>query len=192
MTTDPLLFTGRIFLFTYFRTMARSNVNLKKIGFISKLNGYKGELVLVTEADDFFDEDFLFMKMDGIPVPFAVEDIFEKGGNVVVKFEDVEDEAQAQRFMRQEVFMQQKKKIKNAVQLSAHALEGFHIIDETFGDLGPIIRVDEFPQQLIAICHYREKEVLVPLHDDFVLRIDEDQRQVHVDLPEGLIDIYVN
>jgi 16S rRNA processing protein RimM len=166
--------------------------HLKKIGFISKLNGYKGELVLATDEDDIFEEEFLFMKMDGIAVPFFVEEIFEKGGSVVVKFEGVNDEAQALRFVKQEVFISQKKKAKEnkkADPASLQELVNYHLVDSVSGDLGPIIRIDEFPQQQIAVCVIKEKEIMIPLNDDFIDEVDSLNRRIMVTLPEGLLEI---
>jgi len=34
------------------------------------------------------------------------------------------------------------------------------------------------------------KEALIPVHEDFLLKIDKKKKQVHVELPEGLLDIY--
>jgi 16S rRNA processing protein RimM len=171
--------------------MATGDIPLKKIGFISKLNGYKGELVLAADGADFFEEKFLFMVMDGIPVPFAVEEIFEKGGGVVIKLEDVNDIDHAQRFLRSEVFMQQKKKKKTAGKVSDHNLAGYRLVDASFGDLGPIVRIDELPQQEIAVCVVNQKEVLIPLNDDFIDEIDDVNRRIQVTLPDGLIALYL-
>jgi 16S rRNA processing protein RimM len=167
-------------------------LNLKKIGFISKLNGYKGELMLVTEDDKVSAEKFLFMKMDGIPVPFFIEDIFEKSGNFVVKLEDVNDEVFAQRFLNHDVFVERKGRTKNPKVVSAHELIDYHIIDSTFGDLGPIVRVEDFPQQEIAICNLKNKEIMVPLNDEFIDDIDDEHKLVSVTLPEGLVDLYLS
>jgi len=172
--------------------MNGENINLKKIGFISKLNGYKGELVLVTEDDSVAREKFLFMKMDGIPVPFFVEDIFEKSGNFIVKFEDVNDEFFAQRFLNHDVFVERKGKKKNTESISAHELIDYHIIDSTYGDLGAIIRVEDFPQQEIAICVLKGKEIMVPLNDEFIDDIDEVTMRISMTLPVGLVDLYLS
>jgi 16S rRNA processing protein RimM len=166
-------------------------LNLKKIGFISKLNGYKGELVLVSDVEDLSREKFLFMKMDGIPVPFLIEELFEKSGNFIVKLEDVNDEFFAQRFLNHDVFIESKGRKKTAELFSSHEFLDYHIIDTSFGDLGPITRVDDLPQQEIAICIFKEKEIMIPLNDDFIDEIDEEKRIIKVSLPEGLVDLYL-
>jgi len=163
--------------------------HLKKIGFVSKLNGFRGELVIASDDENFIDEPFLFMKMDGIAVPFFVEDIFEKGGNVIVKFEDVDDESQGSMYLNKEVFIEQHEKEKPAI--SIKDLVNYHIVDASFGDLGPILRIDEFPQQEIAVCEVNEKQILIPLNNDFIDEIDDENRQIMMSLPDGLIDLYL-
>ena len=172
--------------------MSGEIANLKKRGFISKLNGYKGELVLVTEVDDVVKEKFLFMKMDGIPVPFFVEDIFEKSGNFIVKLEDVNDEFFAQRFLNHDVFIERKSRKKSAEAFSAHELTDYRIVDSAFGDLGPIVRIEDFPQQEIAICVLKGREIMVPLNDEFIDDVDDELKVVSVTLPEGLVDLYLS
>ncbi|MCX6276063.1 MAG: ribosome maturation factor RimM [Bacteroidetes bacterium] len=169
----------------------KKDLSLKKIGFISKLNGFNGELVIAGTSEDFLTEKFLFMFMDGMPVPFSVEEMFDKGGNVIVKLEDVNDEDSARRFIKLEVFIVQKKRKPKSEINSIHDLLNYHLIDSTFGDLGPIIRIDEFPQQEIAVCIVKEKEVLIPINNDFIDDIDDENRQILVTLPDGLIDLYL-
>jgi 16S rRNA processing protein RimM len=70
-------------------------------------------------------------------------------------------------------------------------LKGFIVHDKTAGELGEIIEIHEYPQQFIAVVPYKFNEVLFPLNDDLILEIDEENEIVRVDLPEGLIDLYV-
>ncbi|WP_448636141.1 ribosome maturation factor RimM [Pedobacter panaciterrae] len=71
-------------------------------------------------------------------------------------------------------------------------LKGFVVFDETHGELGEIIEVNEYPQQFVATVAYQSKEILFPLNDDMIVEIDEDEGTMLVDLPEGLLDIYIN
>ena len=171
--------------------MDQQKSNFKKVGFVSKLNGFQGELVLASKDDDVFDAEFLFLKLDGINVPFHIEEVFEKGGNIIVRLEDVNDEVQAQRYVNSEVFMETKKKPGKHT-LAAHELVNYRIIDAAYGDLGPILRIDELPQQEIAVCQVGGKQVLVPLNNDFIDEIDRESKSIKMTLPDGLIDLYLN
>jgi 16S rRNA processing protein RimM len=90
------------------------------------------------------------------------------------------------------VFIEKKGKKKSADSFSAHELMDYRIVDTTFGDLGPIIRVEDFPQQEIAICIVKEKEIMIPLNAEFIDSIDDEQKLVSVTLPEGLVNLYLN
>jgi len=164
---------------------------LTKIGFINKLQGYKGEVQCIIErgsVDDYADEEFLFIKLDGIAVPFAIEEVKDKRGNGIFKFENVNDEEYARRLINAEVFAEKRKK-KNIEESEWEDLTGYEVIDSTYGSLGAIRKIEEYPQQLIATLYIKDKEVLIPLNEDFLERIDDDSKKVYMILPEGLLEI---
>ena len=66
------------------------------------------------------------------------------------------------------------------------------VTDETHGELGEILEVNEYPQQFVATVSYQEKEIMFPLNDDMIVEIDEDASTLLVDLPDGLLDIYLS
>ena len=67
-------------------------------------------------------------------------------------------------------------------------LIGMHIHDDTLGDLGPIIRIDEYPQQEMAILEKEDgTEVLIPLHEQMISSISQEEGKIFMDLPEGLV-----
>jgi 16S rRNA processing protein RimM len=166
---------------------------LTKIGFINKLQGYKGEVQCIIEkgyVEDYMDEEFLFIMLDGIAVPFAVEEIKDKRGAAVVKFESVNDEEYAKRFVNAEVFVERRTK-KNIEEPDWNNLTGYEVIDKTRGSLGIIKAVEEYPQQLIATLIIKEKEVLIPLNEDFLESLNVDEKKIILNLPNGLIDLYL-
>ncbi|HKG05409.1 MAG TPA: hypothetical protein VKB19_03070, partial [Pedobacter sp.] len=70
--------------------------------------------------------------------------------------------------------------------------KGFIVIDEVHGELGEIIEVNEYPQQFVATIAHKTTEILFPLNEDMIVEIDEEEGTLRVDLPEGLLDIYIN
>jgi 16S rRNA processing protein RimM len=164
-----------------------------KIGFINKLQGYKGEVQCIIErgyVEAYLDEEFLFVVLDGIAVPWAVEEIKDKRGAAVIKFKNVNDEEYAKRFIDAEVFVERRSK-KNIEEPNWENLTGYEVIDKTHGPLGFIKTIEEFPQQLIATVILNEKEVLIPLNEDFLEKVDDGQKKLFLNLPEGLIDLYL-
>ena len=53
------------------------------------------------------------------------------------------------------------------------------------------MEVNEYPQQFVATVMYKETEILFPLNEDFIVEFDEDEKTLTLDLPEGLLDIYL-
>jgi 16S rRNA processing protein RimM len=173
--------------------MAKANSKLTKIGFINKLQGFKGEVHCIIErgyVEDYENEEFLFVMMEGIAVPWAVEEVKEKRGAAVVKFVDVNDEEYARRFIDAEVFVEKRSK-KNIEEPRWEDLAGYEVIDNVRGSLGIIKTIEEYPQQLIAAVMIKEKEVLIPLSEDFLEKVDDKEKKLFLNLPEGLIDLYL-
>ena len=71
-------------------------------------------------------------------------------------------------------------------------LKGFTAVDENEGELGEITAIHEYPQQLIAAVTYKGCEVLFPLNEEIIKGIDVVKETVLIDLPEGLLDIYLD
>nr|MCE2704432.1 16S rRNA processing protein RimM [Terrimonas sp.] len=59
-------------------------------------------------------------------------------------------------------------------------------------EIGLITEVIEQPQQLVCKVFIQEQEVLIPLHEDTLLSIDHAAKKVIVQLPDGLLDIYLS
>lgn len=52
-------------------------------------------------------------------------------------------------------------------------LKGFIVHDQTIGELGEIIEINEYPQQFVAVVSYKFKEIMFPLNDDLIVEVDE-------------------
>jgi 16S rRNA processing protein RimM len=63
--------------------------------------------------------------------------------------------------------------------------------DKELGILGVIEEIIEMPMQVLAKIVITGKEVLLPINDQSLVKVDKKQQIVHVDLPEGLLDIYL-
>jgi 16S rRNA processing protein RimM len=72
-----------------------------------------------------------------------------------------------------------------------HELIGFDVLDETLGLIGPVqIIYDLETQDLLGVTH-QGKEVLIPIQDGIILKVDKAAKKVYCQLPEGLLDIYL-
>src|SRR5690606_2935974 len=164
------------------------------IGYISRTRGLKGEVQLFFEFDDYraLELDVLFLEMDRKLVPFFVESLKIHPNRTAYLFlEDVDHIDKARPLLRKKVYLPNTKMPERADdEFLLSDLKGFTVVDVTHGTLGEITDVHEYPQQFVAAVDYRGKELMFPLNDDLIVSIRQDARQVEVDLPEGLVDIY--
>ncbi len=70
-------------------------------------------------------------------------------------------------------------------------MEGFIIHDEQLGVIGPVESLMETPGQVLAAVTYQGKEVLIPLVEATIVRVDAQQKMLWVRLPDGLLDVYL-
>ena len=66
---------------------------------------------------------------------------------------------------------------------------GYTVIDLTYGPLGVIDSVQEYPQQFMGMVEYKKKQVLIPLHPNLIVELDNEHKILKVDLPEGLLEL---
>jgi 16S rRNA processing protein RimM len=66
------------------------------------------------------------------------------------------------------------------------------VVDENYGELGTIKEILDYPNQAVMQIFRGDKEVLIPVNDDIISKVDRETRTIHIKAPEGLIDIYLN
>ncbi|MEJ5993962.1 ribosome maturation factor RimM [Pedobacter sp. Du54] len=165
------------------------------IGYITKTKGLKGEVQLFFEFEAYedLDLDVLFADMNGKMVPFFVSSYkLYPNHTGLFYFDDLDHIDKAQALVKKKIYMPlAKMPERDEDDFTYNDLEGFIVSDETHGELGKIIAIHEYPQQFVATVLYKEKEILFPLNEDMIVEIDEEEKTLVVDLPEGLVDIYL-
>lgn len=162
-----------------------------KIGVINKPHGVKGE-VTFTFTDDIFDRvdcDYLILMMDGILVPFFIEEYrFRSDNAAIVKFEDVDSAEKARMFTNVEVYFPVKFADEQDEISSWGYFIGFGVDDVNHGCLGRIVDVDDATMNILFIIEREDgEELMLPAHEEFILDIDKKNKIVKVDIPEGLL-----
>jgi len=166
------------------------------IGYITKTKGLKGELQLYFEYDapELLELDVVFADINGKMVPFFIASYkLQNNSTGNFYFDDIDHIDKAQALVRKKIYIPLTKvPDREDEDFHYNDLKGFIVSDETHGELGEILEINEYPQQFVATISYKEKEVLFPLHEDMIVEIDEEQQTLLIDLPEGLLDIYLN
>lgn len=166
------------------------------IGYITKTKGLKGEVQLYFEFDAYedLDLDVVFADMNGKMVPFFVESHkLYPNSTGLFYFDDIDHIDKAQVLVKKKIYLPlTKMPERDEDDFTYNDLKGYIVSDQTRGKLGEIIAVNEYPQQFVATLVYQEKEILFPLNEDMIIEIAEEEKTLLVDLPEGLLDLYLN
>lgn len=159
------------------------------IGKIVKPHGIEGGMkVSLKDAFDGLDltEQFVFVNFEGLPVPFWATS-FDSNGFDQIFLERIDSKETAIPFAGKELFVEQKI-ITSSTNTSSNPYTwvGYAMLDLTSNQKGEIIRLEEYPQQLIATVTINDQEVLIPIHEDFLVSVDDLSRLITVKLPQGL------
>lgn len=166
------------------------------IGYITKTKGLKGEVQVFFEFDDYeaLELDVIFAEVNGKMVPFFVQSHkLYSNQTGLFYFDDIDHIDKAQALVKKKLYLPlSKMPEREDDELAYEDLKGFVVSDETQGELGEITAINEYPQHYVATVMYQGKEILFPLNDDMIVEVDEEAKTLLVDLPEGLLDLYLN
>jgi 16S rRNA processing protein RimM len=109
---------------------------------------------------------------------------------MLLSIEGVNSKEAARRFNQKKVWLKTEDFRMLAGKSSPIALIGYHLITDEDEDLGPVEEVIEQPHQVLLRITVNDNEALIPLHAESLDKIDHEKKQVHVILPDGLLDIY--
>lgn len=173
--------------------MIRSE-DVYKIGEITKGHALKGEVVFHF-TDDIFDStnaDYLIVDVDGILVPFFIEEYrFRSDNSALVKFDGIDSLDQAQQLLGCDVYFEKDKAAEaGEEEMSLHYFVGFRMVDVDGNVIGTVTDIDDNTENwLFVIDKVDGQEALIPAHEEFIVSIDHEQRVLTMDLPEGLLDL---
>jgi 16S rRNA processing protein RimM len=136
----------------------------------------------------------IFIEITGKLVPYFVSSIkyLQKNAAYLI-LEDVDTIEKASLLVKKHIYLPNKLKPKRKKsEFTLMDLLGFTALDVNEGELGVITDIHEYPKQLIAAVTYKNCEVLFPLNEEIIKGIDVVKEIVTVDLPEGLLEIYLD
>ena len=167
-----------------------------KIGKFVAVHGLKGELVIRHELGKKTSlkglQNIFIEERKNSFLPWFIESAKIKNEEeVFLKLEGVNTRESANKLTQKEVWLTEADLKKFAAKSSPVSLLGYTVIHEE-KPLGEILEVIEQPHQMLCRIEINEKEVLIPLNENTLEKIDHKKRQVIVQLPEGLLDIYLS
>lgn len=165
-----------------------------EIGTISKTHGYDGSVRIDLkgiESIALSKKEPLFLRIAQKLVPFFMEEFRKANDSVIARFEDINDNDQARRLCGYKVYAREAAVQKEEAG-DLESLIGYQVSDVNLGKLGEISNYIESETQPLLVMDYKDMEVLIPYVEEIILEIDDENKHIEVDLPEGLIELYSN
>ncbi|RKN82295.1 ribosome maturation factor RimM [Ulvibacterium marinum] len=167
------------------------------LGKVVSKYSYKGEVLVKLDTDEpeiYENMESIFVSIRGNLVPFFIDKCrLHKSALLRIDFEDVKDEEAADRILGAELYLPLSLLPKlEGNKFYYHEIIGFTIKDSTHGDIGVVTGVNDTTSQVLIEVEKNGKELLVPLTDEILTKVDRKNRTLFVSTPEGLVDLYLN
>lgn len=166
------------------------------LGKIVKKYSYKGELLVKLDTDEpelYEHMDSVFIEVRDKLLPFFIESSqLHKSELLRIKFEDVNTEDDADSLMKSNLYLplQFLPKLGEG-KFYFHDIIGFKVEDKNFGHVGIIKAVNDSTAQSLFEIDRDGIEILIPMNDEFISKVDKLNKVIFVNTPEGLIDLYL-
>lgn len=169
--------------------------NAYHIGKIVKPHALAGEVgvsFIIDYPEEYVSSEVLFLEEKGSLVPYFIEYQSFNGTKGIFKFEGIDtiEGAEGLRGMDFYIPLKDLPELEEG-QVYFHELIGFQVHGVEEGFLGEVNDIYDFKSHAVMEIFYQGKEVLIPLHEDIIDNIDEDAQIIRVNLPEGLLDLYL-
>ena len=160
-----------------------------KIGRLGKTHGVRGEISFLFDDDVFdrTDADYLILRVDGILVPFFIEEYrFKSDANAIVKFDGIDTQERARELTGCDVYFP-RSLAEGDDSISWSVLVGFDILEAQSGKtIGRIASIDD---STLNILFCLDDGRLIPASDDLITAIDQQARTITMHIPEGLLEL---
>jgi 16S rRNA processing protein RimM len=166
------------------------------LGKIVKKYSFKGELLAKLDTDQpqlYENIEALFLDINNRLIPyFVMTSRLHKSNLLRFKLEDVNTESDADELLRKEVYLPLDLLPKlDGKAFYYHEVIGFEIWEKSFGKVGVLKGVNDQSAQALFEIERNGYEILIPIHDEFIINIDRDKKIITVKTPPGLIDLYI-
>ena len=166
------------------------------LGKIAKKFSFKGEVLIYLDTDEpelYENMESVFVEFNKNLVPFFIENSsLHKNDFLRVQFEDVDTEEEADSILNCDVYLPLSMLPKlEGNKFYFHEVIGFEIEDKRLGVFGKIVSINDTTAQPLFEVLNGEVEMLIPMVDHFLVKIDRENKKVVMDLPEGLVEMYL-
>lgn len=167
------------------------------LGKIAKKFSFKGEVLIYLDTDEpelYENLESIFVEFGKDLIPFFIESSsLHKNSFLRVKLEDINSEVEADKIIGSHVYLPLSMLPKlEGNKFYFHEIIGFTAQDINVGNIGTIIDVnDTAAQAIFVITNEEEKEILIPVIDEFIEEVNRETRTILFKTPKGLLDLYL-
>lgn len=169
------------------------NFDLRLIGTLVKLHGFKGRFLLISEVEineEIENWESVFILTDGLPIPFFIDFIdIQSETSAIIGFEDVTSTEKAKEFLNCKVY--QEAALAGEESFKPSELKGYRVYDKKHGFIGEIDQILEIKQNLLLRILLGDKEILIPVNNEIISKVNHKKKEVSISSPEGLLELYL-
>jgi 16S rRNA processing protein RimM len=164
-----------------------------KIGKLAATYGTEGQLILEHSLGKKtslkgLETIFIEEKKESFLPYFISSTKIKNEKETYVKLDGIDSKESARVLVKKEVWLNENDFKKFSASAAPISLLGFTIINDK-KELGEVIEVIEQPHQILCTILFNGKEIYIPIHEDFLEKVDKRNRKLYVALPEGLLDL---
>lgn len=166
------------------------------VGTIVSKFSFKGEVLVKLDSDDpqmYENMESVFVQMGKNLVPFFVEkSSLHKSDLLRIKFEDVTSEQDAEALLKHDLYLP----LEFLPKLSGnkfyfHEVISFAVEDVNYGYVGKIVSINDTTSQALFEIENENRQILIPMNDEFLVEVNRNAKKIIVKTPEGLINLYL-
>ena len=167
------------------------------LGKIVSKYSFKGEVLVKLDTDDpetYENMESVFVSLGNNLVPFFIDKCrLHKSNLLRIDFEEVKTESDADRIMGSKLYLPLAMLPKlSGNKFYFHEVIGFKVQDAEHGDIGTITGVNDTTSQALFEINKEGTEILIPVRDEIITKLDRDTNTIYVTTPEGLVDLYLD
>lgn len=170
-----------------------------ELGKIIKSHGLKGEMSIFLDVDypeDYEEMDSVLVLLDGELIDFEIEQIRilpNKPKTALVKLATIDKIEQTDALVGTSLYLPLDVLPElGEKEFYYHEVIGFEVVDQKLGFISTIDTVYSFTEGSLLVLEYKGKEVLIPINDETIVEVDRDNKTLKVNLPDGLLDVYLS
>jgi len=157
---------------------------------------FKGEVLIKLDTDEpetYTEMESVFVEYNDNLVPFFIERSYlHKSTLLRAKFEDIDTEEDAEDMIGTDVYLPLSMLPKLPEdKFYFHEIIGFDVVDATHGNIGKIVSINDSTAQALFEIEKDGKQILIPMNDEFIEKVDKKNKTIKVKTPEGLVDLYL-